>query len=311
MANYTKMMIDAVYTWVDGSDPTWQAQRAAARQQAGLPDDSKEPGFADRYVQHGELQWSLKNLVRYAPWIRRVFIVTMQQVPPDLPDELDVTIIDHKSILPDSALPTFNSFAIETALHLIPDLAEHFIYFNDDMFIGQPVTPEDFFDARGRGVLPWKEHKTLNHNTQHINSYESALFFSGLLVAQQHGFAHAAQYCRYPAHTAVPKTKSSLARLWTLFPQEMQFTQEQKFRVFRQVIHYLSNYLDLISGTAVLVGGEAAYFATDETLQQHWSQHRSFPKLFCVNQVRTARFAEIMQLPSAKPRVLKIRRHKF
>jgi hypothetical protein len=310
MASYTKMIIDAVYTWVDGSDPAWQAARTAARQQHGLPADDNS--FADRYMQHGELQWSLQRLLKYAPWIRRVFIVTMNQTPPNLPSELDITIVDHTVILPAAALPTFNSFAIETALHLIPGLAEHFIYFNDDMFIGQMVAPTDFFDHQGRCVLPWSNHKTINHQTQHVNSYESALFHSATLAAQVHGLANAARYCLYPAHTAVPKTKSSLGRLWTMFEHDMLLTQSQAFRVPKQVIHYLSNYLDLMTGEAVLVAGDAAYFATDETLYQHWIQHRSMPKLFCVNQVRTARFAEIIQLPSnTKTRVIKIRRHKF
>ncbi|MDE8160206.1 capsule biosynthesis protein CapK, partial [Erysipelothrix rhusiopathiae] len=30
-------------------------------------------------------------------------------------------------------------------MHRIEGLSEHFVYFNDDMFLNKPVTPEDFF----------------------------------------------------------------------------------------------------------------------------------------------------------------------
>ena len=34
------------------------------------------------------------------------------------------------------------SYAIETALHRIDGLSEHFLYLNDDVFLGRPVPPE-------------------------------------------------------------------------------------------------------------------------------------------------------------------------
>ena len=66
--------VDAVYTWVDGSDPVFQAMR---RQYAG-------PAAADqanRYRSNGEMRFSLRSLLRYAPWVRRVHILTNGQVP--------------------------------------------------------------------------------------------------------------------------------------------------------------------------------------------------------------------------------------
>lgn len=305
------VVVDAVYTWVDGTDPVWQEQRRACRQRLQLSDDAQEPGFADRYIQHGELQMSLRRLQQYAPWIRRVFIVTMHQTPPDLPAGLPITIVDHSTILPASALPSFNSLAIETGLHRIPDLAEHFLYFNDDMFLGAPVTPWDFFDPQGRPLLPWLENK-LVHNRQ-TNAYQSSLFTSALLVAQHDGLEVAARVCRHPSHTVVPKTKASCERMWALFPAEMQRTQDAPFRAYQQISHYLATYLDLAAGAAVLQPGKTAcYFATDYDLADFWNRHGALPKLFCVNQIRGSLFATIMSasLKPAESRV-KIRRRKF
>jgi hypothetical protein len=51
--------------------------------------------------------------------------------------------------MPAEALPTFNSHAIETSLHHIPGLAEHWLYFNDDFFVGRPIRPEVLFSPAG------------------------------------------------------------------------------------------------------------------------------------------------------------------
>ncbi len=60
-----------------------------------------------------------------------------------------INLVDHRDILPAEALPTFNSHAIETSLHRIEGLAEHFVYFNDDVFLGRPARPETFFSPSG------------------------------------------------------------------------------------------------------------------------------------------------------------------
>ncbi|MDR2377165.1 MAG: stealth conserved region 3 domain-containing protein, partial [Puniceicoccales bacterium] len=42
-----------------------------------------------------------------------------------------------------------NSHVIEACLHRITDLSEHYIYFNDDVFLGTPTRPQDFFCGNG------------------------------------------------------------------------------------------------------------------------------------------------------------------
>ncbi|MET7901238.1 stealth family protein [Streptomyces sp. NPDC005355] len=139
--------IDVVYTWVDGSDPQWQRRRAAA---AGEGYHAQAANTA-RYANRDELRYSLRSLYLYAPWVRHIYVVTDRQVPDWLAvSHPGITVVDHRDIFDDtSVLPTFNSHAIETRLHHIDGLAEHFLYFNDDVFLGSPVTPQDFFLANG------------------------------------------------------------------------------------------------------------------------------------------------------------------
>ncbi|WP_078843732.1 stealth family protein [Streptomyces albus] len=139
--------VDAVYTWVDGHDPAWLARRARAAGHAY----HEESANAARYASRDELRYSLRSLHLYAPWVRNVYLVTDHQVPSWLDGEVPgLRIVDHREIFGDPGLlPTFNSHAIESQLHHIDGLSEHFLYFNDDVFLGRPTRPQDFFHANG------------------------------------------------------------------------------------------------------------------------------------------------------------------
>ncbi|WP_394216749.1 Stealth CR1 domain-containing protein [Brachybacterium vulturis] len=143
--------IDVVYTWVDGTDPVWLARkRDALETDAG--ERMTEDAAADlRFVAHDELRHSLRSLEQYAPWVRHVYLVTDRQRPAWLrEDHPRLTIVDHKDIAPaGTRLPSFNSQAIEANLHRIEGLSEHFLYFNDDVFLSSPVTPDLFFNPNG------------------------------------------------------------------------------------------------------------------------------------------------------------------
>ncbi|WP_405974489.1 stealth family protein [Streptomyces sp. NBC_00988] len=139
--------VDAVYTWVDGDDPSWQRRKAQAKGEAYHAESASDA----RFISRDELRYSVRSLHLFAPWIRNVYIVTDDQVPPWLREDLPgLRIASHREIFRDPAdLPTFNSHSIESQLHHIEGLAEHFLYFNDDMFMGRPVAPHAFFTPSG------------------------------------------------------------------------------------------------------------------------------------------------------------------
>ena len=118
-----------------------------AKRQAFLADYTEnEESCKGRYFDNEELKYSLRSIEKYAPWIRRIFIVTDNQVPTWLnASHPKIQMVDHTEIIPQEYLPCFNSRVIEHHMHKIPGLAEHFLYANDDMFFNKPVTPEDLF----------------------------------------------------------------------------------------------------------------------------------------------------------------------
>lgn len=145
--------IDAVITWVDGSDPAHAERLRAYLEQTGGP----RPAAADptRFNDAGELEYCVASILRFAPWIARIHIVSDRQQPKLLrllagtPFADRLRLVDHREIFAghERHLPTFNSRAIITALWRIPGLAERFLYFNDDFALIQPVRPQDFFDG--------------------------------------------------------------------------------------------------------------------------------------------------------------------
>ena len=105
---------------------------------------------AGRYRDNDELRHSLRSLWFGCDWVRKIFVVTADQVPAWLDTEDErIEVVSHRDILPESCLPTFNSHAIEAALHRIEGLSEHFVYFNDDVFVGRPLRPDHFFTSSG------------------------------------------------------------------------------------------------------------------------------------------------------------------
>lgn len=100
-------------------------------------------------------RYSLRSLEKNAPWIRHIFIVTNGQVPTWLDtSNPKVSIVTHKEIFKNpKVLPTFSSPSIEMNLHHIRGLSDYFIYFNDDVFLGSPVTPSDFISLEQGQML--------------------------------------------------------------------------------------------------------------------------------------------------------------
>jgi hypothetical protein len=143
--------IDVVYTWVDSHDRDWSRSKAEAL--GSLQGSDRHPSsFVESRFESGEdLRYSLRSLSMYADWVNHVYIVTDKQIPDWLDvDSPKITVVDHQDIFSDtSVLPVFNSHAIESQLHHIEGLNEHYLYLNDDVFFGRAVRPDTFFHGNG------------------------------------------------------------------------------------------------------------------------------------------------------------------
>lgn len=136
-----QVQIDIVVPWVDDADPVWRKKKA---QYTGT---GEIEGNTDvRYRDWDTLKYWFRGVEKFAPWVRYVFFVTDNQKPEWLNTEHPkLKWVKHSDYIPDEYLPTFNSSTILWNLNKIPELAEHFILFNDDVFIIDETKPEDFF----------------------------------------------------------------------------------------------------------------------------------------------------------------------
>ena len=84
--------VDAVYTWVNSEDPGWRALLAPFRELTPLD--------RDRFGQSDELRYSMRSLALFAPWIRRIYIVSNCARPDWLLETARVAWVDHSEIIP-------------------------------------------------------------------------------------------------------------------------------------------------------------------------------------------------------------------
>lgn len=135
------MKIDFVIPWVDGSDPEWKKEKDSYS-----PVKSDDSNSTNRFRDWGLLPYWFRAIEKFTPWVNSVCFVTWGHVPAFLNTEHEkLRIINHKDYIPSRYLPTFSSHTIEVNLHRIPGLSEHFVYFNDDMFILRPMPETSFF----------------------------------------------------------------------------------------------------------------------------------------------------------------------
>ena len=240
--------IDLVFSWVDGSDTGWQAQRARRMRNYVVGDGDDSPA---RYRQINEVKYALRSVHMYAPWIRRIFVATDSPPPAWLADHPRVTVVRSEEFFADpSVLPTHNSHAVESQLHRIPGLAEHFLYANDDMFFGRAVGPQLFFTAGSVSKFIESGIRIgLGRNCPRHSGFENAARVNRGLLQQRFGVT----ITRHLEHTPVPLRRSVMAEMQEQFPREFAATAASPFRAAQNisVTNSLYHYYALLTGRAV------------------------------------------------------------
>lgn len=256
------MDVDVVIAWVDGNDPEQRAKRE--KYLSGKHEERYDDIAGDeRYVENGELKFCVASILRHAPFVRNIFIITDSQNPridgfieKNFPNSSKkIRIIDHAEIFRgyEQYLPVFNSLAIETMMWRIEDLSERFVYFNDDVVLLHDIEPTDWHTYEGvpvcyagsfpslwARVLRWI--KPRRHGHKPFGFKDSMLNAADLVMA---GW--------FPKidHTPHPMIKSRLERIYRSHPEFIEKNIKYKFRNPRQynpqVLFYLSGANELRS----------------------------------------------------------------
>lgn len=138
------MDIDVVIPWVDPTDKEWQASKNKFLKDLN---NDKVDNSENRFRDWDNFKYVFRGIDKFMPWVHKIYLITCGQVPDWMNKEADdrLVIVNHSDYIPKEYLPTFSSHPIELNLHRIKELSEHFIYLNDDYFVINETSPEDFF----------------------------------------------------------------------------------------------------------------------------------------------------------------------
>jgi len=273
----TKAPIDIVVAWVDGADSILYKKRLGYLKR----EEKEHPGAAaTRFHSLDEVHFCVLSILKFAPFVRKIFIVTDQQDPKVhktvkkyFPNRIsDIRIVDHTEIFEgfESYLPTFNSICISNMLWRIKGLADQFVYFNDDIFLTRPVNPEVWFKKgrpvlRGKWVFPPYERllwdgikariqKTFLRQTQErVSSFQVNQWNAARML----GFKY--RYFR-SGHTPLALNKQTLKTFFESHPRILKENIKHRFRNYNQFNTVaLANHLEHTNGNRNFASSQAVY----------------------------------------------------
>ncbi|MDL2320470.1 Stealth CR1 domain-containing protein [Alistipes sp. OttesenSCG-928-B03] len=229
--------IDVVIAWVDGDDPAHREKmRPYLTKEAAAEELIASP---TRFRQVNEVFFCVASVLKFAPFVRNIFIITDEQDPQldcfvdkYFPDRTTaIRIVDHKELFRgyEHHLPTFNARCIECSLFRVPGLAENFVYMNDDFVLLRPLSPQDWFDGGkvvGRGK--WRNMKLDSINDRLRGRYrpfscKNSMRNAASLLNNSQRFFHI-------THTPHPQKRSLIERFHAGHPDLLESSLAHRFR---------------------------------------------------------------------------------
>ncbi|WP_417242298.1 stealth conserved region 3 domain-containing protein [Celeribacter sp.] len=285
--------VDVVYTWVNHEDPDWQVLYAAAKG-TPAPDatlahegegEEADASSLARFTSRNELLYSIRSVEQYIPWVRRIYVLTNCAPPAWLEPDDHVIWVRHDEIMAPRHLPTFSSHGIESYLHKIPDLAENFIYLNDDMFVNEYLPRSFFFADNDMPNANLEDYGVVNgHPDEASPDYLNAARNGATLLQETFGVYPT----RLHKHTPYALKRSMLDTLEATFPDAFEATRSAPFRSITDisVTSFLFHHFCYLSGRGTQVGYRAKILkntATNIKGEFNRMVEGSGCRAFCIN----------------------------
>lgn len=211
-----------------------------------------------------------------------------------------ISIVTHKEIMPADALPTFNSNAIEACIPNIPNLSEHFLYANDDMFISGSVEEDFFFASDGRPYV------FLNpYNITKDSLYSRQIHYVQNLIKEKYG----EYYPLEPHHNIDAYRLSDVKKCIEAFKDKFDKTAHQRFREQETMQRVIWSYYALAHKCGILASNRVSRRRHPDgkkvnpkvRISQYFGRpsdivDRLKSKLFCINDGENLLADERMQI---------------
>ena len=275
--------IDLVYCWVNGSDKKFQDAKNATA--AALNIFYRSVSNDARYVEHDELRYSMRSAATCVPWIHHIYIVTNGQVPTWLKPHPKVTIVTHDEIMPPTALPTFNSDAIEANIGKIKNLSEFFLYSNDDFFFYLPVKPSFFFTDDGKTIIRVVRNYVADKDAQR-NIFFGNIKWSAALMRTKYPDSPEFEMI----HNIIPYRKSSYLDCMNEFADEFNATSHKRFRGRNSTQRTMQAYYAILHNKGVSIRQvsqnghrDSLYMNVQKEENMYSMLMKAQPKILCIN----------------------------
>ena len=236
------MDIDIVLPYVTLDDPVWFETLAHSCNQ------EHEEFSPERYRSFDTLSYWFLGVSKMMPWVRKIHLLVAceSQIPQWLKKNNDfkikIEIHEHKDFIPEEFLPTFNSCTIEMFLHRIPNLAEHFIYFNDDIFAMSPMTPYDFFTDDGK---PRLNISVIDYDKKDKNLFRKQIYNDCSVLGCYHN-REKENFILKTNHSVNPMRRSNCAYIYDQYDHKIN-ASITKFRSDVNLNQYLYPFYSYLS----------------------------------------------------------------
>ncbi len=245
------------------------ALTAAATPATGTPAADGTDASEQRYRDWGLLRYWFRGAERFAPWVRRIHLVTWGHLPPWLDRaHPKLRIVRHTDYIPAEWLPTFNSNVIELNLGRLEGLAERFVLFNDDTLLTAPCRASDFFRrglpcdmARLSIVRPSCVAQTILNDLELINRLHPRRDLDrrlGKWLSPRYGLGNLLKtlsllpWSFFPGffdpHMPQAYLRTSFLRAWEQWGPELAAACRNRFRAPSDLSHWLVRYDALCRG---------------------------------------------------------------
>jgi len=246
-----------------------------------------------RLGYNNELKYSLRSIYFFASWVNKIFILMNKHKQPSWIKNNDkIIIVDHSDSFPsEKYLPNTNSNAIETTIANIKELSNHYIYFNDDIFLGRKVKYTDFFTPDGKAII---DDYSLNVKNIVKTGYENKLNFD---IPQNSDKLH--------KHVPITQIKELVLKFNKKYPEYIDWIRMTKKRKDKgydvcennnlnspcQQIHYpIANFMYLHKKAKLINNDNNNIYlpSIDPNFTQKLNKIlKTRPKFFCINDVET------------------------
>jgi len=258
-----KNKIDFVILWVDGNDKNWQKEKEK------YLNSNEVDNRNIRYRDMDNLQYWFRSVEKFTPWVNKIYFVTWGHIPEWLNiNNEKIVVVKHSDFIPKEYLPTFNSNVIDLNLYRIKGLSQYFVYFNDDTFITDFMSPNDFFkngmpceEYGEMPILPYGSafSYTMLNNACIINKYynKRKIYKKNWrkLINFKYGLVNVKTFLSLPyekfigfysSHLPISFLKSYYEKLWSMEFDKCDSTSRNRFRTKQDITTYIIKQFQIL-----------------------------------------------------------------